>query len=312
MKLNKIFAITLAAVALTGCTEDPDLFLGGVNTENGVTVAMGNSTFATEESEEFCYVPITVTGNTNGKVEVTVEVTTATPGQGEENATEGTHFAITSKTINIAEGENTGFLEIHNLWETGVINNDRVYNITITKAKGATIGDPATCTVTIANSDSPYTMLLGNWKFTGVNMFDGKDVEVTLKMVAPSSSSEYYGSELYLTGIFGRTEMYIPFTDFDFDVESGTGTMELGYGSFMSDYLWTVNDQDCVLVLMGLNGTTPTLNAQATCTFNEDMNEIVVPETAKVVGGWYTYPAFQYLGMNSAGVYRNIKITRVE
>ena len=51
MKLNKIFAIALAALTLTACSDDDDNnFLGGVNTASGVTVEMGNSQFTTQES----------------------------------------------------------------------------------------------------------------------------------------------------------------------------------------------------------------------------------------------------------------------
>ncbi len=54
MKLNKIFAIALAALTLTACSDDDDNnFLGGVNSAKGVTVEMGNSQFTAQESEEF-------------------------------------------------------------------------------------------------------------------------------------------------------------------------------------------------------------------------------------------------------------------
>ena len=63
MKLNKIFAIALAALTLTACSDDDDNnFLGGVNSAKGVTVEMGNSQFTAQESEEFFYVPVAVRG----------------------------------------------------------------------------------------------------------------------------------------------------------------------------------------------------------------------------------------------------------
>lgn len=97
MKLNKIFAIALAALTLTACSDDDD-----INTAN-VTVNMQKTEI--EVSEDFStgtyyYVPVEVTGESNGPVRVTVKV----EGVGSTPATEGDDYVITSKTIVIPQG----------------------------------------------------------------------------------------------------------------------------------------------------------------------------------------------------------------
>lgn len=231
MKLNKIFAIALAALTLTACSDDDNNnFLGGVNTASGVTVEMGNSQFATQENEEYFYVPIAVNGETNGKVVVTVEIRQATLGTDQEAAVEGTHYVVTSKTVNIAAGETTGFIEIANNWEKGVINNDRLFDITIVKAQGATIGAQSTCTVNIENVDDAYTMMAGTWKLTCKDQ-TGAEQEWTIDMQTLPAGDEYYGTELDAFGFRGLSYIYLPFS-FEYDMDTEEITMTLMTGSF--------------------------------------------------------------------------------
>lgn len=313
MKLNKIFAIALAALTLTACSDDDDNnFLGGVNSAKGVTVEMGNSQFTAQESEEFFYVPVAVTGETNGKVVVTVEIRQATPGAEQEGAVEGTHYVVTSKTINIAAQETTGFIEIGNNWETGVINPDRVLDIAIVKAEGATIGAQSTCTVTIQNSDNPYTMLCGNWHLTALDR-NGNEVDIRPVLKTPSNSAPEFGNELWLAGVMGDSDYMIRFTDFSYDEETGKGTMKLGYGTMMTDGL-AFNYGDVVgvayPVMLGRNafGNLST-NLDVECTFDSEMNEIVIPENAMVIGGLFSNSTGQYTGY-TIGQYSSIKLTR--
>ena len=313
MKLNKIFAIALAALTLTACSDDDDKnFLGGVNTASGVTVEMGDAQFTTQENQDFFYVPVAVNGETNGKVVVTVEVREATIGQDQEAAKETTHYTITSKKINIAAGETTGLLEIANNWETGVINPDRVFDIAIVKVEGAQLGAQTTCTVTIENSDNPYTMLCGNWKLNAVDR-NGNAVELTAILKTPASSKPEFGDELWLTGVMGDADYMIRFTGFTYDEEAGQGSMMLGYGSMMTDGL-AFNYGDAVGVAFPVMlARTPsgslTMNYQAVCTFDSNMNEIVIPQDAIVVGGLFSNSTGSFTGY-TIGQYGEIKLTR--
>ena len=123
MKMIKYFAIALATLSLSACSdennaEDYDGFLGGVNTATGVTVEM-NPTFAIGENVDVFKVPVKVTGKTNGKVVVTVGVKPGPSNPDDaanptENAVEGTNYILTSATINIPEGADEGYIECTN------------------------------------------------------------------------------------------------------------------------------------------------------------------------------------------------------
>lgn len=313
MKLNKIFAIALAALTLTACSDDDDNnFLGGVNTASGVTVEMGNSQFTTQESQEYFYVPVAVNGETNGKVVVTVEIRQATPGADQEGAVEGTHYVVTSKTVNIAEGETTGFVEIANNWESGIINPDRVFDVTIVKASGAQIGAQASCTVVIENSDNPYTMMCGTWNLKAVDR-SGNDVDLKLTLKTPPAGTDAFGDQLWLSGVFGDADYILRFTDFTYDGDTGKGSMKLGYGMMMTNNL-AFNYGDAVgvafPVMMGRNSAgNLTMNLDVECTFDAEMNEIVIPEEALVIGGLFSNETGQYTGI-TIGQYGKIKLTR--
>lgn len=229
MKFNKIFAAALSVLALSSCSDGDDYpnFLGSVNSEAGVTVSVP-TTFTANESEAPFYIPINVAGTTNGKVVVTVEVSEATAGVDTEAAKEVEHYNVTSKVVNIASGESTGKVEVYPVWEQGVINNDRVFNITITSAEGAQVSN-ATCQVTIANVDDAYTMMLGKWKFTAKDI-DGEDYACNLTFTTPSTDDEYYGMEYYAIGIDGYDFMLIPF-NFEYDVETEKVTMSIQVGT---------------------------------------------------------------------------------
>lgn len=230
MKFNKIFAAALSVLALSSCSDGDDYpnFLGSVNSEAGVTVSMP-TTFTAKESDAPFYIPINVAGTTNGKVVVTMEVSEATAGEDTEEAKEVEHYNVTSKVVNIADGESTGYVEVYPVWEQGVINNDRVFNITITGAQGAQVSN-ATCQVTIANVDDAYTMMLGKWKFTAKDIY-GEDYSCNLTFTTPSADDECYGMEYYAVGIDGYDFMLIPF-NFEYDAETEKVKMSIQVGTY--------------------------------------------------------------------------------
>ena len=129
MKFNKIYAIALAALTLTACSDDDD---NGLNSTSGVTVQMQQSTMSVSEDMQqgvYYKVPIVVTGDANGPVEVTVEV----QGTGTTPATEDEHYVITDKTITIDADTQIGYVEFYPKGDD-VINDDRQFFVTITGA----------------------------------------------------------------------------------------------------------------------------------------------------------------------------------
>lgn len=243
MKLNKIFAVALAALTMTACSDDDKLEL---NTASGVTVAMEDATFTIGENVDMFNVPIEVTGEANGIITVTVQVKEgpANPDDVEhptQPAKEDVNYIITSKTVNIPAGSKTFGIEIRNNWEQGVINDDYVFELTIVDVKGATLGAQKSTIVTIENVDNAYTMMLGNWTFVGRSEYEPGDMEtynITMKTPDPVLEADLYGKELYAFGISGYDFLYIPFS-FEYDEETEVISMELLSDHFAS----TVNQK---------------------------------------------------------------------
>lgn len=313
MKLNKILAFAVAALAMTACSddkvEDYPSFLGGVNTASGVTVSLPQ-TFEADENEQPFYLPVEVTGEANGKIVVNVEVKelTSTPAN-TEPAKPIEHYNITAKTVNIPGDEKTGYVEIYPVWEPGVINDDRVFEISITSAQGATVGN-ATCRVTIVNIDDAYTSMCGTWKLTGIDR-NGAEQTYNINMKTVAAGSEDYGSVLYGFGIFGESDYLLPFTDFEFDEVTGQGTVKLGVGEMMTDglafnYGSSVGVAFPVLLIRTASGLT--MSYEAVCTFDGNYNEIVIPDVT-IYGGLFSNSTLQFTGY-SVGQLSNMKMTR--
>lgn len=313
MKLTKIFALALAVATLASCddnnVEDYPNFLGGVNKAADVSVSLP-TTFEADENQVPFMLPVNVTGETNGKVVVTVKAIELTQvPEGLEPAKVVDHYNITSYTINIPEGETEGYIEVMPVWVTGEINDDRVFDVEITAVEGAAIGNK-TCRVTIRNIDNPYTSMCGKWNMTCKR--NGVDASYVIDIKTPSSDSEDYGTFLMAFGIANDSEYLIPFVDFTFDETTMTGTMKIGYGKMMTDGL-AFNYGDPVGVAFpvcaykGASGLT--LSHEAICTFDGNYNEIVVPADANIVGALFSNSTGQYTGY-TIGTYTDIKLTR--
>ena len=238
MKLNKIFAVALAVLAMTSCddnkAEDYPAFLGAVNTASGVTVSLPQ-TFEFAESAGFVNVPVIVNGETNGKVVVTVEVKELTELPAEtESAVEGTHYNVTSNTVNVAPGVAEGGIEVSSIWETGVINNDRVFEMSIVSAEGAVV-ENASCVVTITNADDPFTAMYGKWKFTAAASNTTKEFVLTVGGPDPTDT-EYYGKELYAYGLRGYEFVFLPL-NFEYDVIAGAPVLSIQTATFATGSL---------------------------------------------------------------------------
>ncbi len=239
MKLKNIFAVALAVATLTSCdndsAEDYPTFLGGVNSAAGVTVSLPTE-FTANENEMPFQIPVTVSGQANGKVTVTVQSKQLTQvPEGLEPAIEKDHYIFTSYTVNIPAGETTGYFEVMPIWVQGELNDDRVFELSIVKVEGASVAN-ADCQVTIANVDDPFTAMFGKWKFSGTPLYQGIDAEYTLTISGPDADSEYYGHELYAYGLRGLSYIFLPL-NFEYDEETGTPTVSIQVATFATDGL---------------------------------------------------------------------------
>lgn len=314
MKIYKIFAIALAALTFSACSDDDDV--AGLNSASGVTVEMKSATFNIDENIDVFKVPVAVTGKANGKIEVTVAVS---PGPANpDSQTDPTepakvveNYNVTSYTIYIPEGETEGYIECTNVWEQGEINDDRVFTMTIKDVKGATLGAQKDCVVTLVNIDDPYTSMCGTWKLKAVNMSSGEPVEynITMSTVTPGDSD--YGKVLYGFGFAGESDYLIPFTNFNWDVDTNTGTMEIGYGYMMTDGL-AFNyglEAPAFPVCMWREGRNVTVNKTIVCSFDGNYNNIAIPQEANIFAGLYYTTTMQFCGY-SVGWIGEIQLSR--
>mgnify|MGYP002691034605 FL=1 len=195
-----------------------------------MTVNMKDATMEVIESTGLFEVPIVVSGEANGPIQVTVEVAENGVGPAMENV----HYIVTSKEINIPANTNTASVEIETIddWD---INDPRSFTVSIIDVKGAKIGTtPKTVISLLDEDDQPYSLMRGSWKFTGVDFSSGAEKSFILSMAAPKPGSNDYGKKLYAYGWENMSYVWLTFK-FKFDEATRTATMTIPLGSNMSD-----------------------------------------------------------------------------
>lgn len=198
MKYFKLFLLVAAIAFFGSCSDDKET----QNTNSDVVVEMESPTYSAKESAGSVKVPIKVTGKTNGKVYVTIEVKEC----GNNPAKEDVHYYVADKTITISDS--IGYVEYRAV-DDRVINEDRTFQFVIKEAKGAKIGTQNATTVTIVdNDDQPYDRLQGEWKLSAKDP-DGQDASFTVNITEPAQFNEdgtqnrEYGKVLYMDGFMG-------------------------------------------------------------------------------------------------------------
>lgn len=198
MKYFKLFLLVAAIAFFGSCSDDKET----QNTNSDVVVEMESPTFSAKESAGSVKVPIKVTGKTNGKVYVTIEVKEC----GNNPAKEDVHYYVADKTIAISD--EIGYVEYRAV-DDKEMNEDRTFQLVIKEAKGAKIGAQNTTTVTIVDNDNaPYDRLQGEWKLSAKNP-DGQGESFTVNITEPAqfnedgSKNREYGKVLYMDGFMG-------------------------------------------------------------------------------------------------------------
>ena len=222
MKLNKIFAVALAVLAMTSCddnkAEDYPAFLGGINTEEGVIVDMKDAEVSMSEDftgNNYGYIPVVLTG---AKANGTVTVTVAVEEVGENPAVEGQDYVFTSKTINIPAGETEGYFELHAAGDD-VENPDRTFKVTIVSAEGAKVGNLASAQVSLLDNErllpEAYAKVLGLWSSSS-----SSKGTYTCEFVGYPKGHEKYLKAVKVSGFCGVFDV-----DFGFTFDSSTGNI---------------------------------------------------------------------------------------
>lgn len=197
MKFSKIFAIGLAALTMTACSDDDN----NMNSAQDVTVSLGVTTLEVDEDDNgsIYNIPVVVDGKANGNVKVTLEVT-------EQTAIEDVHFYVTSKTLTIGDTDKSVNFEFHPTGDDQV-NEDRTFTVSIANVEGAQVGANTTCEVKLLDDDvymlDVYPQLLGQYTFSATNQSSGAAVQQVWTMSGVEEGDAGYPHTAYITGIQG-------------------------------------------------------------------------------------------------------------
>lgn len=287
MKLSKILAIGLAVLTMTACSDDDEF---NFNSDGNVTVDMAQPSITLKENKGYFNVPVVVSGEANGYVQVTVEVQEATGNP----AMDDVHYIVTSKTINIASEDKVGNVEIKTV-DDGEINENREFIVTIVDAKGAKIGNERSTPVTIRDNDSEfYEKLMGKWALNFVSK--GAPDKWDVNVVGYEETEAGYNETLYITGIMGYSWAQLEVSYF-FDKATNVGYLEVPLGTLVADGVDFGSFTGTVLAATVENGyvvTDGTLRAE----WNDMFTEITFQDspvlylavfdeaTGDFMGGW--------------------------
>lgn len=309
MKLYKYLLISLAALCFTACSDDDNDW----NTAAGVTVSMKEAQMDVIESMGIFGVPIEVTGNPNGPVQVTVEVAENGVGPAMENV----HYIVTSKTINISASEKVGQVEIETIddWD---INDPRSFTVTIKNVEGASVGSIGTTTVNLIDEDDqPYNLMRGTWILTGYDA-DNNPVELPISIETPKPGTNEYGKKLYAYGVGPSGACWIPFK-FKYNEVDQSCTVSIPLNSFMSgtsdNELFNFGDFKAAFKTCGIvvrnNKLAIATAGSIVCPVSPDMSEITFdPRYYGLALAIYSAPDFVYEGVYAW--YSNVTIKRPE
>lgn len=192
MKFRKIYALLLTSFLFMACSEEESW------NNSDATVSMAQEEVLVKESVGIFNVPVTVSGELNGPIKVTVEVTEA----GENPAMEDVHYIVTSKSIVIPANATSGNIEICAV-DDNDINETRTFTVKLISVEGANIGTQAVTTVGLRDNDSAfYEKLQGKWKMSVNSPYSGKQSwDVTV--IGYDETEEGYNQILYVTGMMG-------------------------------------------------------------------------------------------------------------
>lgn len=260
MKLTKYILVACLGVSMVACSDDNKW-----NTDSNVTVEMAEPTVKVMENRDIFYVPLKVTGKTNGPISVTVDVAEAAVSPAQENV----HYYVTSKKVVIPDDEAEVKIEFSTVNDKE-INEDREFVVTITKVEGAKLGEVVATVVTLRDDDGiPYEAVQGAWTLSGFNVFDNADATEKLTIYGIEDDQDpSYGKVLYMSGFVGASNLCIELA-FTYVEAEQKGYISIPLGQVMGIY----NDRyECQF--WGLNGQYVNDEGSISATVNSDLNEI--------------------------------------
>lgn len=196
MKFKYLALLSLGVFAVSSCSDDDNHF----NTNNEVTVDLTETAIRVSEdqvsSTSYSYIPFVVNGESNGPIEVTIEVLPygETPAKADENV------VFTTYTYTVPAGETSGSFQYYPKGDD-IINDDRSFEVKIVDVKGATVGEKSSCVVTLVDNEGLipiyYEGLAGEWGATIESAYDGP-VPSVFEVVTVDEGAEGYGKDVLL------------------------------------------------------------------------------------------------------------------
>lgn len=269
MKYIKLLAIALATTSMVACSDDD----ANWNSASDVTVSMAQTEISVKENKGIFNVPVSVEGEANGPIQVTVEVAEV----GENPAMDDVHYLVTSKTIVIPADATTGNIEISTV-DNGEINEARQFDITIVSVEGAQVGANITTTVNLKDNDAAfYEKLQGAWKMNFTSRYDG-EASWAVNVVGYDEGEEGYDKTLFINGVLGYSFCALEMSYF-FDTASKSGYVEIPLGTYVADYDDANGIYACTVTDDGYLALEGSIKGQ----WNEDFTEITFEEDKQLI-----------------------------
>lgn len=260
-----------AAVLLTACSSDE------WNTDSGVTVEMANATMKVKENAGKFYVPLKLTGTTNGPVKVSVAVSEYT----ESPAKEDVHYILTSYSVvfpNDSADVKLEFVAVNDM----DINDDRSFIVTITNVEGATLGAQTTTEVTIRDDDGiVYEAIQGEWKWNCMNYFDDVAESYTMNLLGVNEGEADYEKVLHISGFGGQSALGC---EMEYEYDEGTKEvfLYLPFGQVLGQLNFTGLGV-CDVVVFGVSGGYLVEDGGAYATVSSDLRTITFDEGTSLI-----------------------------
>lgn len=302
MKLNKIFAIALAALTMTACSDDDS---SKINTAGGVTVEMAEAEIQFPEdqlsSASYYSIPVRVTGEANGVITVTIEVAEV----GTSGAKEDENYIITSKTINIPAGNLEAGFEFYPKGDD-IENADREFTVTITKAVGAAIGTQATSLVRLLDNESmipvSYEGIQGVWIAN-----TGED-EFSILVTGVAAGEEGYQSVLKFSG-WQEYDGCVLTGKMACNPVNGETVVTFDFGQIIAEAVEFTGIGAYDVRLGGISGNSYYSSGECIATCNTDFNSMTFSCSQEICGGLYNVGTTQFAGYVWF-VYESVTMTR--
>lgn len=269
MKLYKIFAVALAALTMTACSDDDDNI--GWNSNADVTVEMGQATLSVKEGRGMINVPVTVTGEANGNIMVTIacEETGLNPAQ------EDVHYYVTDKTIVISPETTTAYIEINVIDPEEEINDPRTFDLRIVDTTACKVGELDYTSVTIRDNDGDYyDKMSGRWTVNYID-YDGNETSTQVMLAAADEGEAGYNQYYIMTGLMTSCSIQV---DYFFDQDSMTGHFEIPYGQQVGTVNFTGYGALPVFLMELLPGNYINSDGAAVGNWSEDLTTVEFPE----------------------------------